>query len=87
MVNKYQGTKTSTILIPSDVQKAAIVDQFISVESSYYVEPLKKLAAQLIFSKRRGNTSPDPEIVKEATEELNKVLDVYEKLLEGIFFS
>src|SRR5207253_2818871 len=31
LVNKYQGTKNSTVLIPSDVQKAALVDQFISV--------------------------------------------------------
>ncbi|PKY29605.1 thioredoxin-like protein [Rhizophagus irregularis] len=35
LVNKYQGTKTSTVLIPSDVHKAALVEQFISVETSW----------------------------------------------------
>ncbi|PKY29070.1 glutathione S-transferase [Rhizophagus irregularis] len=82
LVKKYQGTKSSTVLIPSDVQKAALVEQFISVEISYYTQPLGKLVGQLVFAKRRGN-EPDLKIVNEAREELEKVLDVYEKLLEG----
>src|SRR2546423_4921996 len=82
LANKYQGTKTSTVLIPSDVQKAALVDQFISVEVTSYSVPLNKLIGQEVYSKYRGR-SPDPEIIKESLEELNKVLDVYEKLLEG----
>ncbi|RIA83116.1 glutathione S-transferase [Glomus cerebriforme] len=82
LINKYQGTKNSTVLIPSDVQKAALVEQFISVETSYYDGPVSKLVAQEVFTKLRGG-SPDPEIVKEAREEINKVLDVYEKILEG----
>ncbi|CAB4386548.1 unnamed protein product [Rhizophagus irregularis] len=82
LVNKYQGKKNSTVLIPSDVQKAALVEQFISVEISYYTQPLGKLVGQLVFAKRRGN-EPDLKIVNEAREELEKVLDVYEKLLEG----
>ncbi|GES94054.1 glutathione S-transferase [Rhizophagus clarus] len=82
LINKYQGTKTSTILIPSDVQKAALVEQFISVETSYYTQPLSKLVMQLVYLKRQGK-EPDLKIVNEAREELDKVLDVYEKLLEG----
>ncbi|RIA83762.1 glutathione S-transferase [Glomus cerebriforme] len=82
LVNKYQGTKNSTVLIPSDVQKAALVNQYISVETSYFTDPLKKLFYQEIFSKRHGQPV-DPEIIKVAREEINKVLDVYEKLLEG----
>ncbi|GBB89343.1 hypothetical protein RclHR1_01600015 [Rhizophagus clarus] len=82
LVNKYQGTKNSTVLIPSDVQKAALVEQFISVETSYYDGPVSKLVAQEVFTKFHGKT-PDPEIVKEAREEIGKVLDIYEKLLEG----
>ncbi|PKY29612.1 thioredoxin-like protein [Rhizophagus irregularis] len=53
LVNKYQGKKNSTVLIPSDVQKAALVEQFISVEISYYTQPLGKLVGQLVFAKRR----------------------------------
>ncbi|CAB4439690.1 unnamed protein product [Rhizophagus irregularis] len=82
LINKYQGTKTSTVLIPSDVQKTALVEQFISVETSYYTQPLSKLVIQLVFRKRCGN-EPDLKIVNEAREELDKTLDVYEKLLEG----
>ncbi|GES84494.1 glutathione S-transferase [Rhizophagus clarus] len=82
LVNKYQGTKTSTVLIPSDAQKAALVDQFISVEASYYTQPITKIVGQLVFAKRRGN-EPDLKIVTENREELEKTLDVYEKLLEG----
>jgi glutathione S-transferase len=79
LINKYQGTKTSTVLIPSDVQKAALVEQFISVEASYYTQPLSELIYQLLFSDKE----PDHKIVNEAREELDKALDVYEKLLEG----
>ena len=79
MVNKYQGT--STVLIPSDVQKAALVDQFISVQHSYYDNALQKLIREL-FAKVFGKRDPDPEIIKESLEELDKVLEVYEKILE-----
>jgi len=83
LVNKYQKTKNSTILMPSDAQKAALVDQFLSVESSYFNPPLTKIVVQEVFIKFRGGTK-DPEIVKEAREEINNnVLDIYEKLLEG----
>jgi glutathione S-transferase len=82
LINKYQGTKTSVVLIPSDVQKAALVEQFISVGTSYYDEPLIKLLKELVVKKRQGG-EPDPKIVDEARVELGKVLDVYEKLLEG----
>ncbi|CAB5182565.1 unnamed protein product [Rhizophagus irregularis] len=49
LINKYQGTKTSTVLIPSDVQIAALVEQFISVEASHFTRPLSKLIVQLVF--------------------------------------
>jgi glutathione S-transferase len=82
LINKYQGKKSSAVLIPTDVQKAALVEQYISVETSYYSEPLFKLLKQLIMVKKQGG-EPDPKIIAEAREELEKVLDVYEKILEG----
>ncbi|RIA83117.1 glutathione S-transferase [Glomus cerebriforme] len=82
LVNKYQGTKNSTVLIPSDIQKAALVEQFISVGRSYHNVPVAKLITQEISANFLGGTL-DPEIIKEAREETSKVLDVYEKLLEG----
>ncbi|GBB83248.1 hypothetical protein RclHR1_01000004 [Rhizophagus clarus] len=82
LVNKYQGTKNSTVLIPSDVQKAALVEQFISVEISYYTQPLYKMLRPLTLKRLHG-IEPDLKIVNEGREELEKTLDVYEKLLEG----
>ncbi|PKK73633.1 hypothetical protein RhiirC2_864339 [Rhizophagus irregularis] len=85
------GTKTSTVLIPSDVQKAALVEQFISVEASHFTRTLSKLIVQLVFKKRYGK-EPDLKIVNETREELDKTLDVYDKLvvdkdyLTGKFF-
>ncbi|CAB4439896.1 unnamed protein product [Rhizophagus irregularis] len=60
----------------------ALVEQFISVGTSYYTESLIKLLAQVIGMKKQGN-EPDLKIANEAREELGKTLDVYEKLLEG----
>ena len=82
MINKYQKTNNSTILIPSDPQKAALVDQFLSVGISYFNAPFTKLVVQEVFIKFRGGTK-NPEIVKEAREEISNLLDIYEKLLEG----
>ncbi|RGB28237.1 glutathione S-transferase [Rhizophagus diaphanus] len=82
LIKKYQGAKTSNVLIPSDIQKAALVEQFISVETSYYTESLIKLLTQVVGMKKQGK-EPDLKIANEAREELGKTLDVYEKLLEG----
>ena len=68
--------------MPSDAQKAALVDQYISVETSYFSTPVSKLIGQEIYVKIRGGTT-NPEIVKEACEEIGNVLDIYEKFLEG----
>ncbi|CAG8835218.1 33075_t:CDS:2, partial [Gigaspora margarita] len=83
LVSKYQGKHNDTILIPNDVHNAGLVDQFISYELSYYDPPISKLFYQEKVAKRFLNEDPDPEIIKQAREELAKVLDVYEKLLEG----
>ena len=64
------------------MKKAALVEQFISVEASYYSDPVGKMVYQEAIRPLRGD-SPDPEIIKECLEEINKVLDVYEKVLEG----
>ncbi|KAF0497514.1 glutathione S-transferase [Gigaspora margarita] len=62
---------------------AGLIDQFISYELSYYDPPLSKLVYQEKFAQKFFNKDPDPEVIKQAREELAKVLDVYEKLLEG----
>ncbi|RGB28226.1 glutathione S-transferase [Rhizophagus diaphanus] len=49
--------------------------------ANYYNQPIAKMLTQLILAKKLGN-EVDLKIVNEAREELDKNLDVYEKLLE-----
>ncbi|CAG8698921.1 31127_t:CDS:2 [Racocetra persica] len=82
LTSKYQGKHTNKILIPNDVHQAGLVEQAISYESFYYDPPVSKIVYQEVIYKFHGKES-NPEIVKQACEDLSKVLDVYEKLLEG----
>ena len=68
--------------MPSDPQKAALVDQFLSVEYSYFGGLVYKMNAQEIYIKYRGGTT-NPEIVKEIHKELDNIFDIYEKILDG----
>ncbi|CAG8798611.1 16870_t:CDS:2 [Dentiscutata erythropus] len=81
LVSKYQKD-AKTALIPNDVKKASLVEQYISYESSYYDPPLLKVLYQEIFSKKRGGTT-DEAVVKQSLEELEKTLDIYDKILVG----
>ncbi|CAG8718683.1 12485_t:CDS:2 [Racocetra persica] len=83
LVSKYQGKHNNTVLIPNDVHKAGLVDQFIFYESFYYDPGVSKLLFQEVYSEKYHGKASDPEIVKQAREEIAKVLDVYERLLEG----
>ncbi|RIB13992.1 thioredoxin-like protein [Gigaspora rosea] len=83
LASKYQGKNNNMILIPNDIHKAGLVDQFVSYEIFYYDPPVLKLVSQEVYAKKFWDKNPDPEIVKQGREELIKVLDIYEKLLEG----
>nr|CAG8525491.1 855_t:CDS:2 [Entrophospora candida] len=83
LVNKYQGTKNSTILIPKDLQKATLVEQFLSVESLYFDQPSLTIVFEEYIAKRMMNSEPNTKKVKEAKENIEPVLDVYEKFLKG----
>ncbi|CAG8662812.1 16588_t:CDS:2, partial [Dentiscutata heterogama] len=79
LVSKYQED-AKTVLIPNDINKASLVEQYISYELSYFDPPLTKILIQEVFNKRRGEAT-DQAVVKQACEEIEKVLDVYEKIL------
>src|SRR2546421_182550 len=70
------------LVIPKDLQKAALVDQFLSVETTTFDRPSSTILFEEIFTKYAGNET-NVENVKGAKEKLGKVLDDYEKLLEG----
>ncbi|CAI2163763.1 7469_t:CDS:2 [Funneliformis geosporum] len=83
LAKKYQGTKKSTILYPTDDErKSALLDQYMSVEYSDYDPAIKIVARELIYTKFNGKT-PVQENIEEGREAISKVLDVYDKLLEG----
>ncbi|CAG8513966.1 33804_t:CDS:2 [Racocetra persica] len=79
LVSKYQGKHNDTILIPHDINEAGLIDQLISYEVSYYEPLLKTIVLQEVFKLHPENH----EIIKHTCEEIDKVLKVYDKLLEG----
>ncbi|CAG8484007.1 5482_t:CDS:2 [Dentiscutata heterogama] len=81
LISKYQKD-ANIVLIPDDLNKASIVEQYISYEISYYDPPLSKILYQEVFNKRNGRPV-DEAVVKQGLEEIEKVLDIYEKVLEG----
>ncbi|CAG8596280.1 8154_t:CDS:2 [Diversispora eburnea] len=83
IVAKYQGKCNKKILYPDDIQKAAIVDQYISTESCYYDPPLYDILFQELFKGFGGGGGPDAEIVNAQHEKIAKILDIYERILEG----
>nr|CAG8640803.1 8863_t:CDS:2 [Entrophospora candida] len=82
LVNKYQGTKNSTILIPKDIQKAALVEQYLSVENLYFEISSTAINYEEVINKYHGKEA-NAEKVKESKEKIEQTLDIYEKLLEG----
>ncbi|CAG8678819.1 15681_t:CDS:2 [Dentiscutata erythropus] len=80
LVSKYQND--ANVLIPDDLNKSSIVEQYISYEISYYFPPLQKIIYQEMYNRRNGRPV-DEAVVKQALEDIGKVLDIYEKVLEG----
>jgi glutathione S-transferase len=81
LVNKYQ-TKDTIQLIPTDPKQTALVEQFISVESSEFSDSVNKYVYEVVFKKFKGLT-PDPEQMALFRKNSEATLDVYDKILEG----
>ncbi|CAG8725650.1 12936_t:CDS:2 [Dentiscutata erythropus] len=82
LISKYQKD-AKVVLIPDDPNKAAIVEQYLSYETAYYDPPLTKIVYQELVIKNFLGKPIDEAVVKQALEEIEKVLDIYEKILEG----
>jgi len=78
---KYQTADTAQ-LYPTDIQQRALVEQYISVETSYYNSGIEPLIGEAVFKKMRGGT-PDDAIIAKHKETTENSLVVYEKFLEG----
>jgi glutathione S-transferase len=82
LINKYQ-TKDTVQLIPTDLKQAALVEQYISVETSEYNGAVAKYVAEVVFKPMMGRGVTDPEVAAKAREEIIAVLSIYDKFLEG----
>ena len=67
-------------LVPTDIHDRAHMDQWMSVEYSYFSGPAMKIVMELLFGKMSGKT-PDMDVVKTARDSVGAVLDVTEKAL------
>lgn len=59
------------------------VDIWLEVESQNYNPPVSSIIREKVFKKWRGE-KPDMDVVKRSVEELEGVLDVYEKRLSSV---
>jgi glutathione S-transferase len=73
---KLAGTK----LTPSNAQDRALMEQWISVEYSYFTPAAMKVIRQSVFSKFTG-APVDHEVLAAGREATGKVLDVTERTL------
>jgi glutathione S-transferase len=74
--DKLPGAK----LTPASLQDRAMMEQWISVEYSYFSSAVMKVVFQLLFNKMAGK-APDMDVVQKGREAAGEVLDVAEKWL------
>jgi len=69
-------------LVPADLKERALMEQWISVEQSYFSPPAMKAVLEIFFSPMRG-TQPNQAIVDEGKAGAAKALDVIDRGLAG----
>lgn len=73
---KLDGPK----LTPADIKERALMEQWISVEYSYFSPQAMKIVMEMLFGRMAGR-APDTEKVEKARTEVGRALDVAEKTL------
>jgi glutathione S-transferase len=69
-------------LTPQKLEDRARMEQWISVEASYFSSAAMKIVMQTFFGRMRGK-EPDMKIVEAGRAELGKVADIVDKHLAG----
>ncbi|WP_437979594.1 glutathione S-transferase family protein [Sorangium sp. So ce117] len=69
-------------LTPTELRARALMDQWLSVEQSYFATPAVKIVFQRVFLPMQGKPG-DEAIVDASKAEVSKALDVVEKALAG----
>jgi glutathione S-transferase len=76
LADAYPGNEE---LYPRDIKKRALIEQWISIESSNF-KPAENLVAELVFKPMKGLPT-NPQAVEENTKALHKTLEVMDKEL------
>ena len=80
-ITRYLDEKLSgPRLQPADLKDRALMEQWLSVEYSYFSGPAMKIVSELLMKKMQGKT-PDLDAVKAAREPVGHALDVADKVL------
>lgn len=80
---RYLDAKLSgPSLTPSDLKARGRMEQWISVEQSYFTPGAMKIIMQAMFAPMRGQ-EPDKGIIDQGRADCAKALDVIEKALNG----
>jgi glutathione S-transferase len=82
MIRYLDGKLSGVSLTPSDLRARAMMDQWISVETSNFTPYAMKVIYQSLFAKWRG-FEPDLTALKEGRAGTVKALEVLEPALEG----
>ncbi|MDI1430915.1 MULTISPECIES: glutathione S-transferase family protein [Polyangium] len=69
-------------LAPTDAKDLGVMEQWISVEQSYFSPPAMKAILEIFFSPMKG-TTPDPDVIAKGKAEAAKALDVLDRALVG----
>ena len=79
LMSKYQNEALE--LYPKDIKKAALVEQFISCEQSYFSPAVFPLVREVFFGPKFLGKTSDPAKVKEILDAVDDVLAKYDKLI------
>ncbi len=80
MIRYLDGKLSGVSLTPSDLRARAMMDQWISVETSYFSPTAMKAIMNIWYSSMAGK-QPDAEVVAQGVQGAGKALDVVEKEL------
>lgn len=69
-------------LTPKSLKDNALMEQWISVEQSYFSPPAMKAILEVFFAPMKG-TTPDADVITKGKAEAAKALDVLERQLVG----
>lgn len=82
-IMRYLDARSSTnSLTPTNIREKALMDQWLSVEPSYFSSPAMTIIKQAYFGTMMGKT-PDQEMITKARNDLTCPLDVLDRALNG----